>query len=359
MDPSQTQTVPKTHAEVSYEVFQAFIWTFIATTLVFLIARLIIRIRVMRRLLWDDALVILAWCIFLSYCLVWKFNIHLMYEQYEIRQGKRPFDLKALEDYDYFLKLIVPQTILFYSGLWAVKFSFLAFFFKLGDQIRHHRIWWWCVLVVTTICYVACIADIQYKCTTTVKPMSWIIENCIKLDAIQWVNRTFYANCAMDIITDFMILSIPALILWNTRIPLKKKILLFGVFGVTIAIMVIAIIRVVLVNSEKQHAELVWLYFWSMVETGVAIMIANVASFRQLFVASTTKISSSRSWWEIGSGKGLFSFLKQSVSKDYASEIAASNSSSKAKKSFQTHEVRPTGSEEAILPLDFITVQRT
>ncbi|KAF2194763.1 hypothetical protein K469DRAFT_547487 [Zopfia rhizophila CBS 207.26] len=244
-----------------------------------------------RRLQWDDALVILAWALFFSFCLVWKFNIHLMFEQYEVVQGKRPFDQVAAEKFDRLFKLIIPQNILFYSALWSVKLSFLVFFYKLGEKIRSYVIWWWCVFGATIISYIACVADIQYKCTTTVSSIAWIEAHCRKLSFVQWVNRTFYANCAADVFTDILILSIPTIILWNTRVPLRKKMVLFCVFGSTIAIMAVAIIRVTIVHSTKQGVELVWLYFWSMVEGGIATMIANVASFRQLFVASTEDVS--------------------------------------------------------------------
>ncbi|KAF4767276.1 hypothetical protein N7455_007004 [Penicillium solitum] len=54
----------------------------------------------------------------------------------------------------------------------------------------------------------------------------------------------YWANCAGDVITDLMILSIPFLALWKTRISLRKKLILLSVFSATIFIMVTAILRV-------------------------------------------------------------------------------------------------------------------
>lgn len=68
------------------------------------------------------------------------------------------------------------------------------------------------------------------------------------------------------------VLSIPILILWNTRISLRKKLILFSVFSATILIMVVAIIRVVVNNSLNSSVDIGWLYLWSFVEMGTGVL---------------------------------------------------------------------------------------
>lgn len=114
---------------------------------------------------------------------------------------------------------------------------------------------------------------------------------------------------AADVITDVLILSIPVIILWNVQIPWRNKIVLFGVFSATMLIILISIIRVALVKGTQQQLKepaIDWLYLWSAVEmatckeelfmhcpssmviqaySALAIAVASVASFRQLFTS--------------------------------------------------------------------------
>ena len=54
--------------------------------------------------------------------------------------------------------------------------------------------------------------------------------------------------------------------LWHVRIPLRQKLILIGIFSVTVVVMITAIIRVAIVNSINENADISWLYLWSNVE---------------------------------------------------------------------------------------------
>jgi hypothetical protein len=68
------------------------------------------------------------------------------------------------------------------------------------------------------------------------------------------------------------VLSIPILVLWNTKISSRKKIILISIFSATTLIMVVAIIRVVVDTTYDREINIAWLCFWSFVEvdTGVS-----------------------------------------------------------------------------------------
>jgi hypothetical protein len=53
---------------------------------------------------------------------------------------------------------------------------------------------------------------------------------------------------------------------------LRKKIVLISVFGATVGVMIISIIRVAVVASNNQNVEIIWLYFWSVVEVGIGMI---------------------------------------------------------------------------------------
>ncbi|RAQ62926.1 hypothetical protein COH20_011456 [Aspergillus flavus] len=274
------------HAKISKHAFLGVLWAFTATDTVFVLFRIFVRIASFRRLFVDDIFVLLAWAIMLTNAIIWQIQGQVLYNLYAISTGQESYTPAVLPMFESFMRYIAPMTIMFYSGLWAIKFSFMSFFFRLNSKVKSHRIWWYVVMLVVGGVYIACVADVDYKCS--LGGMEYIITKCSDLDHVHYQNRTFWANCAGDIVTDILnqVLSIPILILWNTRISLRKKLILFSVFSATILVMVVAIIRVVVNNSLNSSVDIGWLYLWSFVEMGTGIIIACIASFRQLFVTS-------------------------------------------------------------------------
>ncbi|PYI05541.1 hypothetical protein BO78DRAFT_398059 [Aspergillus sclerotiicarbonarius CBS 121057] len=277
-------TFTQMHARVSKPVFLGLLWAFTWTSFLFILFRVVVRYGSFRRLYLDDAFVLLAWAIMLTTAIIWQIEGQVLYEIYAMSAGKQPYTPDILPKFNNFMRFIAPLTILFYSGLWCVKFSFLAFFSRLGSKIKSHQIWWGVVLFVTVAVWMASVADMDYRCS--LGGLEYIITQCSDLHHVHYQNRTFWANCAGDVITDLLILSIPVLILWNTRITFQKKLILLSVFSVTVVVMIVAIIRVVINTSLDVSVDISWLYFWSFVEMGTAIIISCIASFRQLFVTS-------------------------------------------------------------------------
>ena len=69
-----------------------------------------------------------------------------------------------------------------------------------------------------------------------------------------------------------LVLSIPFLVLWKTRISLRKKLILLSIFSATIFIMVTAIIRVAVGMDYDRQMNIDWLCFWSFVEVDVGML---------------------------------------------------------------------------------------
>jgi hypothetical protein len=118
-----------------------------------------------RRLFIDDFLVISAWIIILTAAIVWQVKGHILYELYAISAGMEPFTLEFLPRYNNFMRYNVLFQILFYTGLWCIKFSFMTFFYRLSSKVKTLRVWWFVVLFCTAAVYIASIGDIEYKCS--------------------------------------------------------------------------------------------------------------------------------------------------------------------------------------------------
>ena len=133
-------------------------------SLCFVAFRVFVKIKSFRKLFSDDLLVIAAWIMLFGFAVLWQVMVPTLYEQYAVESGQKLPDVEFISKDTHFLRSIVAFTILFYSCLWTVKLSFLLFFRRLGARVRGQNIWWWCILAVTGLTWVSCIATVHYRC---------------------------------------------------------------------------------------------------------------------------------------------------------------------------------------------------
>lgn len=67
--------------------------------------------------------------------------------------------------------------------------------------------------------------------------------------------------------------------LWNVRIPLRQKLILIGIFSVTIVVIIVAIIRVTIVNDGNGNIDVSWVYLWSNVEVSACMYSLPIYSY--------------------------------------------------------------------------------
>ena len=60
------------------------------------------------------------------------------------------------------------------------------------------------------------------------------------------------------------------LILWNVRISMRQKLALGGIFGLTVLIIIAAILRVSF-TTNKNRVDASWLYFWNALELTIGM----------------------------------------------------------------------------------------
>ncbi|KAJ5329399.1 hypothetical protein N7452_009789 [Penicillium brevicompactum] len=280
------------HSRIPENVFLGVLWALTVISFFSVLFRVYVQLASFHRLLIDDFLVISAWIIILSAAIIWQVKGKILYELYAISAGEKPFSLDFLPRYNVFMRYNAPFQILFYTGLWCIKFSFMAFFYRLCSKVKAFRIWWFVVFFCTASVYIACIGDIEYKCS--LGGIEYIITQCPQLHHIHYENRSFWANAAGDIVTDLMILSIPFLVLWNTKISRRKKLILLSMFSATLVIMVSAVIRVAVGMEYDRQINIDWLCFWSFIEVDIAIIVSCVPSLRQLFITTQNQNSSAK-----------------------------------------------------------------
>ncbi|KAL8643688.1 MAG: hypothetical protein Q9226_008185 [Calogaya cf. arnoldii] len=70
----------------------------------------------------------------------------------------------------------------------------------------------------------------------------------------------------------------------GVQIKWQRKAALGGIFSLVVITMVFAIIRTALVGSNNRtQPDSSWLYLWSAIEASIAIIVACLATFRNLF----------------------------------------------------------------------------
>ena len=146
------------------KLLKGIMWFGVAFGVVFVIARIAVRLNVFRRLWADDALTLFAWLLLLVNTILWQTGKDALYQNIAVSTGKALPPPTFPRDTEVYLRKTVAIIVFFYSGLWSVKFAFLLFFRRLGQNVKNQKVIWWVVLVVTASTYFACLGTIEYHC---------------------------------------------------------------------------------------------------------------------------------------------------------------------------------------------------
>ncbi|KAL8879035.1 MAG: hypothetical protein Q9198_003275 [Flavoplaca austrocitrina] len=189
-----------------------------------------------------------------------------------------PTDL--LEILDRYTHRTIVVSMLNLLGLWSVKAALLTFFYKLGHNVRGHKVLWWSAAIATFIGLAISIGVQNWKCIAGSQ------TRCSTEAYGDFVYRSLRLQAACDIITDAFIIAVPVKILWDVQISLRSKIGLIVLFSLTIFTMIVAILKVTLTLQTDREDDS-WLYMWAGVEPAVAIIIACGISYRALVSKET------------------------------------------------------------------------
>ena len=143
-------------------------WTGVVLSLSFMIFRVYGRLRLFHRLFPDDCLVVAAWLFYVAFGIIFQTQINSMWIALNAGSNRQEqLSPVYIERVNFFLNSQIGTTVLSFTALWLVKFSFLLFFRKLGNHVRRQRILWWAVVGLTSASYVVCISLGAFKCSIT------------------------------------------------------------------------------------------------------------------------------------------------------------------------------------------------
>ncbi|KAF6219280.1 hypothetical protein HO133_005105 [Letharia lupina] len=151
--PTATEQPPK----VSQASLLAATWSLFAIAVLFFLARIAIRLKISRRLYFDDAWASLALLILLGLALVLTVAIPSMYQVLNVGAGLAEPDTDFMKNATFYLKLQFALTYLYWSCLWAVKACFLSFYHRLTKNLKYCRQVWWATVIISVLSYIGAI----------------------------------------------------------------------------------------------------------------------------------------------------------------------------------------------------------
>ncbi|KAI9817002.1 MAG: hypothetical protein M1826_001698 [Phylliscum demangeonii] len=256
------------------------VWGGVGVAIILTAFRYYIRFKFFGRLYVDDAFVFLALVLLMASAIMYHFITPTLFLLNRIVAGQTPPPPDLQQVITTYLKVQFALTLLFWTGLWAVKFSFLAFFYKLGQGLRAQRIAWMLVVVFTALAFVGCLISYPIACS------SFKAGDCNDQLHVQRSLISLRYSTAIDILSDALIIVLPINLLVRVKINLREKAALTFIFSLGAIIMVFALVRVIKTNSTHNHPDTLWLALWSAIESSIAIIVSCLASFKTLISRS-------------------------------------------------------------------------
>ncbi|MCJ1372174.1 hypothetical protein MMC20_003396 [Loxospora ochrophaea] len=238
-------TVAASFPRISPVAFTGTIFTFLGVAILAAASRTILRIRQFHSIDVDDGFLILSVIAFSAGTGVVYLARDTMYLQSEVMLHMvDPATIPNFRDQMlYSQKLNESSSVLIWTAIFAVKFSFVFFF---------------------------------QTCTAS----SLVTREAIYLDA----------TVCIDVVTDILVISIPTALLWKVSLDFHRKLTLGAVLCLSIFMIVIAIVRVTSAKLPGSVTDSSWIFFWQSIEAAIAIIMVSLTVVRSLFGQSRAAV---------------------------------------------------------------------
>ncbi|KAJ6180916.1 hypothetical protein N7519_011377, partial [Penicillium mononematosum] len=236
---------------------------FLVTTPAFVAIRLWSRVKSKSGLGWDDwtilassVFAVIVMALMLGSC-AYGFGQHIA----NLTATNKLMTLKLFFVSQAFYKLTMNMT----------KMSILLLYLRIFIQ-RWFRITCYALLVIITFYMVAAFFASIFQCTPVARAWNKSIPgSCIN------ITTNWYANAGFSIATDIVILTLPMYPLYKSKIVLKRKIALMGVFALGAFVAVTSILRMRTLDFSSTSPDTTYdiaSSVWTMMEENVAITCA-------------------------------------------------------------------------------------
>ncbi|CAG7928988.1 unnamed protein product [Penicillium olsonii] len=174
-------------------------WGGASLGIVFTSARLLVRVKYMKRLLADDYFMLFALVL-----LVTNAILHTLQTPHLYYLGLHPTG----SDIEYhvlrYLCYEFAMSGIFWTILWSVKGSFLALFWMVSDGLPVYRRVWWAVVVFSCLGYIGCWVVLVYTCHPPSSYFKYGEGQCGKPVDFNGFTIAISYSTAVDILTDLL-----------------------------------------------------------------------------------------------------------------------------------------------------------
>ncbi|KAK1989230.1 hypothetical protein LZ30DRAFT_576477 [Colletotrichum cereale] len=187
------------------------------------------------------------------------------------------------------LKLMFSQMLLFWTTLWAAKFSILLFVRRLVTGLpRYVRAWRACFVAVLLL-YLACMLSNFLTCTPLTR--YWSTTGCSAPEDLARADASIRFATGADIAADLLIMILPLNLLRKLTTSPSHKLglaVLFSLGGVIVAFAVARLVQVTKATGDAAKDPTtvangpVLLSMWSHIESSVSVIVATLPAFRFL-----------------------------------------------------------------------------
>ncbi len=260
-----------------------------------------IRLKVFGRLMVNDGLVILAMVCLLASDVI---NTAMLSKTYTI-QDVQIFHIPKPPHYqataDSYAKYQWADAYLFFTSIWAVQGSFLAYYEDLTKRLTTIRRAWWATIVFTILTYIgslfayAFLDGVHFKTNLRNEAIIYQFSADLSTDVF---SGSLLLICNFEnprLTMTYEVTIIPLLISVRSQIPPRQKLALAGIFSLGLIITIFSIIRFALNSPDRGLAGPSWLQAWSTVEQSVSVIVACFASFRVFVIHKRRKSEQSSS----------------------------------------------------------------
>ncbi|KAK1760623.1 major facilitator superfamily domain-containing protein [Echria macrotheca] len=260
---------------------------------IFVAARLVSRIGIVRSVSWDDYIIVLAWLISFFLCLTIDFGTKRGLGRHD--ENISPDDMPGLRMCEYVF------SILYNPALMSFKTSILIFYLRLAKNTQKIlRLASWIVLsIVLTAGTILTFMNIfQCQPTSSAWDMGVRAEKCVPL------LTEFICSAPVNITTDLAIMALPIPVITSMRLPPRQKTILVITFALGFFVTVVDVVRIYYLQQAitfaptgsssdtsamfGQSAGFSWnaslSLMWSAVEVNVGITCACIPTLKPLII---------------------------------------------------------------------------
>ncbi|KAK2609377.1 hypothetical protein QQS21_002158 [Conoideocrella luteorostrata] len=261
---------------------------------IFVGARMVCRYSIVRRVSWDDRIMILAWLLtfFLSFSIDYGVTVGLGKHDAHINHA----DLPKLRRAEYVF------SILYNPALMATKTSILIFYLRLAKNtevvLRYAS---WATLVVVNIAGVVLTFMNIFQCDPV--SAAWKANTDAGAKCIPLLTE-FICAAPVNIVTDLAILALPIPVLTGMRLPIRQKAILVITFSLGIFVTIVDVVRIYYLQKAISdvptgsstspdsrfggNADFAWnasmSFMWSAVEVNIGMACACIPTLKPLIL---------------------------------------------------------------------------